>query len=119
MNVENLNRIMELGERRNSVLRGISKCEENLKNLGKCKFVKEFNELDINYEHCYEKYNEEIKKYEGSLMVGYYDRRDNKERDIRKELADLYIGWVIEGVENLLMDYKNELIEIDKELNKL
>ena len=110
MKLENLERIMKLGRKREEILNNIKNLKEKLVKLNECDNVKFVEELYLYEIICG---NDDKENVVGINSFDY--NNDNFKKDLSKFIVDYFNN----GINNNIKELENKIVEIDNELNKL
>ena len=110
MKLENLERIMKLGRKREEILNNIKNLKEKLVKLNECDNVKFVEELYLYEIICGNDDKENV------VRINSFDyNNDNFKKDLSKFIVDYFNN----GINNNIKELENKIVEIDNELNKL
>ena len=110
MKLENLERIMKLGRKREEILNNIKNLKEKLVKLNECDNVKFVEELYLYEIICG---NDDKENVVGINSFDY--NNDNFKKDLSKFIVDYFNN----GINNNIKELENKIVEIDNELNRL
>ena len=110
MKLENLERIMKLGRKREEILNNIKNLKGKLVKLNECDNVKFVEELYLYEIICG---NDDKENVVGINSFDY--NNDNFKKDLSKFIVDYFNN----GINNNIKELENKIVEIDNELNKL
>ena len=110
MKLENLERIMKLGRKREEILNNIKNLKEKLVKLNECDNAKCVEELYLYEIICG---NDDKENVVGINSFDY--NNDNFKKDLSKFIVDYFNS----GINNNIKELENKIVEIDNELNKL
>ena len=108
--LENLERIMKLGRKREEILNNIKNLKEKLVKLNECDNVKFVEELYLYEIICG---NDDKENVVGINSFDY--NNDNFKKDLSKFIVDYFNN----GINNNIKELENKIVEIDNELNRL
>ena len=109
MKLENLERIMKLGRKREEILNNIKNLKEKLVKLNECDNVKFVEELYLYEIICGNDDKENV------VGINSFDYNNNFKKDLSKFIVDYFNN----GINNNIKELENKIVEIDNELNKL
>ena len=110
MKLENLERIMKLGRKREEILNNIKNLKEKLVKLNECDNVKFVEDLALYEVICGNDNKENV------VGINSFDyNNDNFKKDLSKFIVDYFNS----RINNNMKELENKIVEIDNELNKL
>ena len=110
MKLENLERIMKLGRKREEVLNDIKNLKEKLVKLKECDNVKFVEELCLYEVICGNDDKENI------VGIKSFDFNND---NFKKDLSKFIIDYINNGINNNIKELANKIVEIENELNNL
>ena len=110
MKLENLERIMKLGRKREEILNNIKNLKEKLVKLNECDNVKFVEELYLYEIICGNDDKENV------VGINSFDYNNN---NFKKDLSKFIVDYFNNGINNNIKELENKIVEIDNELNKL
>ena len=107
MKLENLERIMKLGRKREEVLNDIKNLKEKLVKLKECDNVKFVEELCLYEVICGNDDKENI------VGIKSFDFNND---NFKKDLSKFIIDYINNGINNNIKELENKVVEIENEL---